>query len=44
MAGGGVAALWQGWQVFAGARSAADLQQLGQLHQGITPVQLDVTS
>ncbi|WIA36623.1 hypothetical protein OEZ86_007911 [Tetradesmus obliquus] len=33
-----------GWHVFAGARADADLQQLAQLHQGITPVRLDVTS
>lgn len=34
----------KGWTVFAGARSQADLAQLGQLHGGITPVALDVTS
>jgi hypothetical protein len=36
--------LLQGWSVFAGARSESDLQQLAQLHAGITPVRLDVTS
>ncbi|KAF6266199.1 hypothetical protein COO60DRAFT_441775 [Scenedesmus sp. NREL 46B-D3] len=34
----------KGWNVFAGARSESDLQQLGQLAAGITPVRLDVTS
>jgi NADP-dependent 3-hydroxy acid dehydrogenase YdfG len=36
--------LLQGWSVFAGARSESDLQQLAQLHAGITPMRLDVTS
>jgi NADP-dependent 3-hydroxy acid dehydrogenase YdfG len=36
-------AVLQGWHVFAGARSQSDLQ-LGQLHAGITPISLDVTS
>ncbi|KAF6261369.1 hypothetical protein COO60DRAFT_1625359 [Scenedesmus sp. NREL 46B-D3] len=33
-----------GWHVYAGARADADLRELRQLHDGITPVQLDVTS
>lgn len=33
----------KGWRVFAGARADRDLQQLAQLHERITPLQLDVS-
>jgi hypothetical protein len=39
--------LWsvlKGWRVFAGVRSQADGDTLQQLHSGITPVIIDVTS
>lgn len=36
--------LLKGWQVFSGVRSQADAEALRQLHNGITPVIIDVTS
>jgi hypothetical protein len=39
--------LWfvlKGWRVFSGVRSQADGETLQQLHSGITPVIIDVTS
>lgn len=34
----------QGWRVFAGVRQKQDAESLEQLHEGITPILLDVTS